>query len=167
MVAPQPVLRSLSREEIHALLARNHVGRIAYSKGHKIEIEPLQYVYSGGWVYGRTSHTERHRSSGDGWWPVAFEVDEVKDPLEWKSVVVHGGFYTLSENGAAWEQAERLRAIDIVRTLVPEAFTENDPMPYRNVLFRIAVQEVSGRATTLAPAEPNASLETADPVAIG
>jgi uncharacterized protein len=165
MTDQQVVFRSLSREEIHALLSRNHVGRIAYCKGHRIEIEPLHYVYSGGWIYGRTSHNGRHSSAGDGWWPVAFEVDEVKDLSEWTSVVIHGGFYTLSENGATWEQAERVRAIEIIRTLVPEAFTRSDPTPFRNVVFRIAVQEVSGRANSCAPSGSNPPITPFEPVA--
>lgn len=148
MVSEMPIFRSLSREEIHAILARNNVGRMAYARGHEIDIEPIHYVYSEGWLYGRTSRGTRLRKTGESWWPVAFEVDEVEALFEWCSVVVHGGFYTLSPNGATWERKEYERAVELLRTLVPETFTPADPTPFRNVVFRIAVQEVTGRCCT-------------------
>ena len=39
--AAKPHFERMEREEIHALLARNHVGRIAYARGPHIDIEPL------------------------------------------------------------------------------------------------------------------------------
>jgi uncharacterized protein len=153
MTTSKPTIRQMPREEIHALLARNHVGRIAYARGNRIDIEPISYVYSDGWIYGRTSRGTRQRTTGEHWWPVAFEVDEVKDHFNWKSVVVHGGYYTLSPTGAAWERAERERAVEVLRTLIPETFTVNDPTPNRDLVFRIAVQEVSGRMSSTDPVE--------------
>lgn len=141
-----PSFRTLSRSEIDALLARNHVGRMAYARGGHIDIEPIHYVYANGWLYGRTSSGRKLDVAAREWWPVAFEVDEVDDLFRWRSAVVHGGFYTLDPEGAAWEREEASKAVDLLRTLIPETFTESDPVPSRNVLFRIAVQEVSGRA---------------------
>jgi uncharacterized protein len=135
----KPTFRELDRGEMYTLLARNNVGRVAYARGSRIDIEPMHYVYSDGWIYGRTSRGNKLKMVGESWWPVAFEVDEV----------VHGGFYTLSEDGAAWERAERERAIELLRQLTPEALTDADPTPFRSVVFRIAVQEVSGRAASL------------------
>jgi hypothetical protein len=37
-----------------------------------------------------------------------------------------------------------------VRRLAPEAFTPDDPIPERAVLFRIHVDELQGRAATTA-----------------
>jgi len=150
----RPHFRKLTREEIHEFLARNNVGRIAYAKANKIDIEPIHYVYSEGWIYGRTAPGTHLRTNADGWWHVAFEVDEVRSIFEWKSVVVHGGFYTLSESGAEWERKEYRRAVAVIRTLLPAAFTDHDPTPLRTAVFRIAVQEVSGREATLTPAHP-------------
>ena len=48
---------------------------------------------------------------------------------DWRSVVVHGGFYTLSPNGATWERKEYERAVELLRTLIPETFTPADPTP--------------------------------------
>lgn len=37
------------------------------------------------------------------------------------------------------------RAVELLRTLVRETFTTDDPAPHRDVVFRIAVQEATGR----------------------
>jgi uncharacterized protein len=140
-----PSIRELSRAEIDALLARNNVGRMAYARGSHIDIEPMHYVYANGWLYGRTSSGRKLDVAARAWWPVAFEVDEVEDIFRWRSAVVHGGFYTLDPDGASWEREEAEKAVGLLRTLVPQTFTDVDPTPSRNVLFRIAVQEVSGR----------------------
>ena len=140
--------RKMEREEIHDLLARNHVGRIAYAKGTAIDIEPIHYVYSEGWLYGRTSTGTKPKRTGTEWWPVAFEVDEIEGLFDWQSAVVHGGFYTLSPDGPEWEKAAHGQAIALLRELVPQTFTPDDPTPFRDVVFRIAVQEAFGRAAT-------------------
>ena len=54
-VMEAPTIREMTRPEIDALLARNHVGRMAFASGNRIDIEPIHYVYANGWLYGRTS----------------------------------------------------------------------------------------------------------------
>ena len=144
-------VQPLDRQEITALLARNSVGRIAYARGNQVDIEPIHYIYRDGWLYGRTSRGEKLEVTGDTWWPVAFEVDEFESPEHWCSAVVHGGFYTLNPERSAWEREEWERAVEIIRTVFPRAFTPDDPTPARTVVFRIAVQEVSGRRSIESP----------------
>ena len=142
---PAPRIRSLDRAEIDQILARNHVGRLAYAWKNHVDIEPLHYVYDGGWIYGRTSAGSKLEATGETWAPVAFEVDEVEGIFQWRSVVIHGGFYVLDEAGAEWEQAEWRRGVELLRRLIPETLSEGDPVAFRTVIFRIAVQEASGR----------------------
>jgi nitroimidazol reductase NimA-like FMN-containing flavoprotein (pyridoxamine 5'-phosphate oxidase superfamily) len=145
---PQPRIRSLNREECERILARNHVGRLAYARGNQVDIEPLHYVMAGGWLYGRTSPGNKLEVTGEQWWPVAFEVDEVEGLFRWRSVVVHGGFYAIHEDGPEWEQSAHGKGVTLLRELIPQTFTADDPVAFRTVLFRIAVQEVSGREAT-------------------
>jgi nitroimidazol reductase NimA-like FMN-containing flavoprotein (pyridoxamine 5'-phosphate oxidase superfamily) len=140
-----PTFRELSRQECEAILARNHVGRIAYAWENHVDIEPLHYVFDGGWLYGRTSHGAKIRATGTTWWPVAFEVDEVEGLFQWRSVVVHGGFFTLDAEGADWEREEWRRGVEALRRLIPETLGEGDPVAFRTVVFRMAAQEVTGR----------------------
>jgi nitroimidazol reductase NimA-like FMN-containing flavoprotein (pyridoxamine 5'-phosphate oxidase superfamily) len=142
----RPMIRQLDRGEIRAILVRNQVGRMVYPRGPRLEVEPVQYLYDGGWLYGRAARIALPGKNGDGRWPAAFEVDEIDSAFEWRTVIVHGGFYTLSEDGTDWERTERVRAIERLRRLVPSAFTPDDPTPGLDVVFRIAVQEVTGHA---------------------
>ena len=138
---PAPVIRTLDRAECDAILARNHVGRIAYARGNHVDIQPVHYVYHEAWLYGRTRHGAMLETTGETWWPVAFEVDEAEELFRWRSVVVHGGFYTIP----AGEREEWEEGVQLLRTLLPETYTADDPVAFRQVLFRIAVQDVSGR----------------------
>ena len=143
-----PRIEELDRDACVAILARNHVGRIAFGQGHRIDIEPIHYAYEGGWIYGRTSHGAKLEATGYAWSPVAFEVDEVEDVFRWRSVVVHGGFYTVPSEGAAWQEAEWQKGVDLLRQIVPETLSADDPAPHRHIIFRIAVQEITGREAT-------------------
>jgi nitroimidazol reductase NimA-like FMN-containing flavoprotein (pyridoxamine 5'-phosphate oxidase superfamily) len=145
MSAPRPHIRELDREACERILARNRVGRMAYARHNRVDIEPLHYVYHDGSIYGRTSHGAKLEATGREWWPVAFEVDEVEDVFQWRSVVVHGGFYRLDEHGPDWQSAGWRQGLELLRGLIPETLGEDDPVPHRRVLFRIAVQEMSGR----------------------
>lgn len=141
----RPHFRALDASEMWAILARNHVGRIAYSFHDRVNILPVHYVYSSGWIYGRTSPGEKLETLAHHKW-VAFEVDEVEGPFDWRSVVVHGGLYQLEPDDEAWGHALKL-----MRDSVPEALAEGDPAPFRTVLFRIAIQESTGREARSAP----------------
>ncbi len=142
---PRPRIRELDRETCEHILARNRVGRLAYTRGNRVDIEPLHYVYHAGWLYGRTSHGAKLQATGYEWWPVAFEVDEVEDVFRWRSVVVHGGFYALDEHGPDGEGAQWREGLRLLRQIIPESLAEGDPVPHRRVIFRIAVQEMTGR----------------------
>lgn len=135
----RPYFRALDASEMRAILARNSVGRIAYTFHDHVDIVPLHYVYSDGWIYGRTSPGEKLVTLAHHQW-VAFEVDEVQGPYDWRSVVVRGGFYLLSE-----DDEQRTHVLELIRRLIPEALTDEDPTPFRTMLFRIAVQESTGR----------------------
>jgi len=147
MPQKQPHFRELDREEIDALLARHHVGRIAFRHGEQVDIEPIHYVYADGWIYGRTAPGTKVEAVQRQWW-VAFEIDEVEGLFDWRSVVVHGGFYVLQADGSDAEHEVKERAIALLRRLVPATFAAGDPAPFRTILFRIAVQEVRGIAAS-------------------
>ncbi|HEX5872302.1 MAG TPA: pyridoxamine 5'-phosphate oxidase family protein [Longimicrobium sp.] len=159
----QPRIRALGREECEQILARNHVGRLAYAWKNHVDIEPLHYVFDGEWLYGRTSRGTKLIVTGEQWWPVAFEVDEVEGLFRWRSVVVHGGFHAIPQDGPEWHDAARSRGVELLRAFLPETLTPDDPFPHRKVLFRISLQEVSGREATPGEPAPDPSSVTAGP----
>lgn len=147
MPTPRPEFRELSPEECTALLDRHKVGRLAVAHRDRIELVPIHYVYDGGWLYGRTAAGAKIEMASHNRW-VAFEVDEVRDTFDWESVVVKGGLYLLRKDGSDHEQAIYTKGVEIVRRIVPETLTPDDPLPDRALLFRIHVDEMSGRAAT-------------------
>jgi hypothetical protein len=58
------VLGSLDEAACHALLARHVVGRLAFSHHHRVEIEPIHYVYEAGWILW--THVTRFEDPGAG-----------------------------------------------------------------------------------------------------
>jgi uncharacterized protein len=145
-----PRFRVLRRAECEALLARNHVGRIAFAQGNRIDIIPLHYVFADGVLCARTApetRLERTSQNFNDAWPAAFEVDEVEELFRWRSVVVHGNFHAAVEGDDEWlrEKADWEKAAQAFRRLIPDAFTEKDPTRFRDVVIRVDVAEISGR----------------------
>jgi nitroimidazol reductase NimA-like FMN-containing flavoprotein (pyridoxamine 5'-phosphate oxidase superfamily) len=157
--------RVLTREECKCLLARNHVGRIAFARGNRIEIIPLHYVFADGVLCGRTARDtrlERTSRNFSNAWPAAFEVDEVDGLFEWRSVVVHGNLHAAVVGGQEWrrDEPEWEKAVQAFRSLVPGSFTDSDPTAFRDVLIRVDVAEISGREALSAPRASKVLLAT-------
>ena len=137
-----PTFRDLDFGEIEVMLKDHSYGRLAFTFRDRVDIEPIHYVYENGWLVCRTSAgTKLTQLSHHPW--VAFEIDEVRGLFDWRSVVVKGTVYFASEedNAETWRAA-----VEAIRRLVPTALTDNDPMPGRNVIFRIHIDEMHGRA---------------------
>jgi len=143
--ASSPVFYELGRDEIEQILARNNVGRIAFTLHDRVDIEPINYVFDGGWIYGRTSHGAKLSTIAHHPW-VAFEVDEVDGLFSWRSVVVKGAFYLVDPDTSVQQDPAFTHGVQLLRELIPETLTANDPTPFRNSVFRIHLDEVSGRA---------------------
>jgi hypothetical protein len=141
----RPVFRDLDRAECEVILARNHVGRVAFSYKDHVDIEPISYVFSDGWLYGRTKYGTKLRTLAHNRW-LAFETEEIDSMFDWRSVVVKGAMYLLEDGGAQTDAYAH--AVELLRTIVPHAFDAEDPTPDRNVIFRIHIDQVTGREAT-------------------
>jgi nitroimidazol reductase NimA-like FMN-containing flavoprotein (pyridoxamine 5'-phosphate oxidase superfamily) len=140
-----PRFRDLAKKEIEGFLGRNHVGRIAFSFRTRIDIRPLHYVYADGWLFGRTSPSDKLVTLRHNQW-VAFEVDEVSGMFDWKSVVAHGTFYRLTPEGSKSDVRLYQRGLRSIRELSPDVLTKRDPVPSRTELFGIALDSMTGRS---------------------
>ncbi len=138
---PKPIIRALRGDESQALLARNRVGRIAYSFHDRVDIEPVHYVYEAPWIFGRTSAGAKLFTLAHNQW-CAFETDEVTGLFDWESVIVKGPFSPQNSPNASWDYD---RAIAALRRLIPESLTPSDPIAERSVVFGIHASEISGR----------------------
>ena len=140
-------IRELTDEESRELLARNHVGRIAFSFHDRVDIRPIHYVYSDNWLYGRTSPSDKLVTLKHNQW-IAFEVDEVEGPFDWNSVVVHGSFYRLTEDSPPQQLELRKEALRHIRSFAPATLRGTDPVPDRTELFAVAIDRITGRAAS-------------------
>jgi nitroimidazol reductase NimA-like FMN-containing flavoprotein (pyridoxamine 5'-phosphate oxidase superfamily) len=138
-----PHVRDLTAEEIDDLLERTHVARMAYGRLARVDIFPFHYVRAGHWLFGRTTPGSRIAHLRREWW-VAVEVDEISGLFDWRSVVIHGGFYPLAPDSQP-DAARYEAAIEALRELVPETLSQADPFPGRMLVFGVAIQERSGR----------------------
>lgn len=134
----------LSHEEARALLSRAQVGRIAFSAGNRVDIEPIGFIYEDGWLFGRTSLGTKLDALGHRPW-IAFEVDEVEGPFDWESVVVHGSFHVLRPEGSDYDVDLHERATRLLRQAIPQYGTAEDRGAFRTTVFGIHMSELVGR----------------------
>jgi nitroimidazol reductase NimA-like FMN-containing flavoprotein (pyridoxamine 5'-phosphate oxidase superfamily) len=142
-----PHITEMQPDDCHALLRRHFVGRMAYCFHDRVDIAPIHYVSSDGWLFGRTSHGRKMEVLAHAPW-VAFEVDEIDDVFDWRSVVVHGTVHRMEQEGSPIEAEHWARGIELLREIVPETGTADDPVPFRELVFGIYVHTVTGRVST-------------------
>jgi hypothetical protein len=140
----------LTPAECAAVLERNHVGRLAFLNRDIVDIEPIGYVVESSWLFLRSAYGAKLEALAHTPY-VAFEVDEIRGPLDWRSVVVHGTIYMLPHDGAVLEQREYHRAVHALRSITPEALTERDPVPERQIVYGLHADRVDGRMAQSKP----------------
>lgn len=83
------MINRLTPEEVENVLKENKLGRIGCGHGNEIYIVPTHYVYDGRDIIAHSFEGKKidlMRRNPE----VCFEVDEVKDFSNWKSVIVWG-----------------------------------------------------------------------------
>ena len=139
-----PRIRALSVLQSRFILSRNYVGRLAFVSHGRLELLPIHYVFVDGRIIGRISS----RVGGAPWQgniEVVFEVDEPIGLFEWRSVIVRGLLRKLAPPLLSEDRPAYWSAVSAFQTLVPGAFTERDPTPFRRALFTINPLEITGR----------------------
>ena len=143
-----PTTRILDRNEMETLLRRHNVGRIAFTDGRRVDIQPINYVYHDGALYGRATEGTRMRALAGRPW-IAFQIDEIRSAFEWESVVVKGTVYVVEPGEAPSLREPYEKALQVIRSVLPEALTPDDPVPARTILLRVHIDEMVGRASSL------------------
>jgi nitroimidazol reductase NimA-like FMN-containing flavoprotein (pyridoxamine 5'-phosphate oxidase superfamily) len=144
----------LTPRECRDVLARNHVGRLAFLHGRGVDIEPLGYGTRGNWLFLRSAFGTKFVALAHSPY-VAFEVDEVRGPLDWRSVVIHGTMQVLPPDGAPLERLSRAKAVAAFRSVLPDTLGPNDPTPERQIVYGVHVVEIEGRMARSAPPAPH------------
>ena len=146
-MAKAPEFFVLTPSDCTKVLARNHVGRLAYRSGPTIDIEPVGYVASKDWLFMRSAYGAKLEALAHDPF-VAFEVDEIDGPFDWQSVVAHGTIYLLPRQGAPIDQRQFERALSALRGAMPSVLTANDPVPERQTVYGLHIDRLTGRMAT-------------------
>lgn len=146
---PSPRIREMRPASCLALLRRHAVGWLAFSFHDRVDITPIHYVYSDGWLFARTSHGAKMTTIRHTPW-VAFGVDEVTGVFDWRSVVVRGAVYTLERDAGPTETKLWRRGIELLQRIVAGTGSDNDPVPFRTLVFGIHVDSMTGRMSSSA-----------------
>jgi nitroimidazol reductase NimA-like FMN-containing flavoprotein (pyridoxamine 5'-phosphate oxidase superfamily) len=133
------------------VLKRNRVGRLAFRNVRSVDIEPVGYIAAGKWLFMRSAYGSKLEAITHHPF-VAFEVDEIDGPFDWRSVVVHGTIYLLPATGAPIEEREFRRAVAALKRAMPGAFTADDPAPERQTVYGLHIDRVDGRLAQSRPA---------------
>jgi nitroimidazol reductase NimA-like FMN-containing flavoprotein (pyridoxamine 5'-phosphate oxidase superfamily) len=140
----RPEFLELTAADCATVLERNHLGRVAFLRDGRVDIEPVGYAAQGDWIFVRSAQGAKLEAFAHNPY-VAFEVDEVDGPFDWRSVVAHGTIYMLPADGAPIEQREFERALRALRSIMPDALTKSDPVPERTVVYGLHIDRQTGR----------------------
>jgi uncharacterized protein len=145
------MLGTLNHLQTEDLLKSQLVGRIGCHAGGETYVVPISYAYDGKYIYCHTQEgkkTAMMRKNPQ----VCFQVDEMKDMANWKSVIVQGSFEEL-KNKADISHAMRTllhRYLPVVSSATTHLgklwpFQPDDISEIDGVVFRIEVKEKTGR----------------------
>ena len=148
------MLGTLQQQKIEELLKNGSVGRIGCCADGEPYITPISYAYDGTYIYCHTNEGKKTAMLRKN--PrVCFEVDEMRDMANWKSVIVQGTFEELKDwkkrNAAMQTLLNRyLPMISSITTHLGEhwPFHPNDTNDIKGIVFRIAIKEKTGRFET-------------------
>ena len=84
---------------------------------------------------------------------VCFEIDEIKNHGEWRSVVVYGTFEEIRDEAEKWEAlrgfAARMLPVKVSESARPPLHTalreHHRPEIHRTIVYRINIEEMTGR----------------------
>ena len=144
----------LSSQEVEGLLMKQVVGRIGCHNKQEVYVVPISYAYDGQYIYCHC-HEGKKLEMMRGNPAVCFQVDEMKDMANWKSVVVNGIFEELTNNTNKTKALKLLleRELPISSSVTTHlgdtwpftATGSNELVDVPGTVFRISVKEKTGR----------------------
>lgn len=145
---------SLNNIQIEEVLRQQIVGRIGCCNDGVTYIVPISYAYDGVYIYGHTTEGMKidiMRKNAD----VCFEVEEMKDMANWKTVITWGKFEEVTDETQRKIGLQLL--VDRVLPLISSETTHLSPQwPFPlsdistigGIVFRIRLNKKTGRFET-------------------
>lgn len=145
------MLGKLQPQQIEDVLKSQLIGRIGCSLDGYTYVVPISYAYDGKYIYCHTTEGKKTAIMRQN--PkVCFEVEEMRDMSNWKSVVIQGDFEELKNteerNNAMRSLLNRyLPVISSITTHIGESwpFHPENISEVNGVVFRINITEKTGR----------------------
>lgn len=141
----------LSDIEIEDVLVHQVFGRIGCHADGLTYVVPVSYAYDSNCIYVHTSEGLKialMRKNPE----VCFEVDQLKDMANWKSVIAWGRFEELKDNGEREAAMQILtnRILPVVSSATTHLtlqwpFPGEDYSEVKGIIFRICLYEKTGR----------------------
>ena len=143
---------SLDNKQIEDVLMHQVLGRIGCCDNGVTYIVPISYAYDGTCVYGHTREGMKINIMRKNT-AVCFEVEEMKDMANWKSVIAWGDYEELPEGDARVNAIQTLlsRQLPIISSITTHLgatwpFTSEGSTELDGIVFR---RGFSGRVAAL------------------
>jgi uncharacterized protein len=146
------MLGHLNKEEIEEVLSNGILGRIGCSLKGKTYIVPINYVYDGKQIIAHSTEGNKIFMMRQN--PlVCFEVEEIINNQNWKSVIAQGTYHEITDERERYE-AMKLFVDKMMKLKVSTTAhaPENNPERMRTnqhsaraVIYRIILAEKTGR----------------------
>ncbi len=140
------MLGNLTQEDVESILKTEVLGRIGCHANGRTYVVPVTYVYDGERVIchsGRGDLIRMMRANPD----VCFEVEQIENLANWRSVVAEGQFEELEGSdatSAAELLVDRLMPLMASATATPQSMTPHG-MTTDSVIYSILLGKKSGR----------------------
>lgn len=141
----------LNNAQIEQVIADNFIGRLGCHADGKTYVVPISYAYDGQFIYARTFEglkISMMRKNPK----VCFQIDEMENMANWKSVVTWGTFEELKDETERNEGLQKLIArmlpeiaSETVKISPQWPFPTDDFSKIKGIIFRIRVTEKTGR----------------------
>lgn len=145
------MLEDLNDAQVEAVLGRNLVGHMGCCANGVPYVIPICYAYSKGGIYGRTYEGRKLEMLREN--PqVCFQVENIENMLQWKSVICWGRFDELTDldnrNHAVHILQNRIAAViesDSLRQASHWPFSITDLATASGIFFCIQINKMTGR----------------------
>ena len=147
------MLGKLTNAEMDEILHAEIIGRIGCTDGFKAYVVPVTFVYDGKFIFARSVEglkIQMMRKNPK----VCFEVEEIRDHTNWKTVIAWGLFEEIADaierNSAIELFVDRTLKLKISSTAKPPDSTPERERPHQPgsvnpIIYRIRILEKTGR----------------------
>ncbi len=145
------MLGTLPNNEIEQLLQSQLVGRIGCHADGQTYVVPISYAYDDNSIYCHTHEglkLDKMRKNPS----ICFEVEEMVNMANWRSVIIQGIYEELNEKEEKTKAMQTLlnRYLPVISSVTTHLgshwpFQPDDIMQIQGVVFRIVIKEKTGR----------------------